>query len=205
MVEVLQARGRTLEDPLLKAMFEARKRVFVDLLKWDVPVYYDRYEMDRFDDDRALYLIVAGPGREHLASARLLETEGPHLLGDIFAPLCAGEVPRGADVREITRFCLSRELAAPARLRARNALIAGLVEHALASGIARYTGVAEMGWLQQILSFGWRCRPLGLPATVGGRLLGAIEIVISAETPALLERSGILARPEPAAPHARAA
>ena len=38
-------------------MFEARKRVFVDLLKWDVPVLDDAYEIDQFDTPDASYLV----------------------------------------------------------------------------------------------------------------------------------------------------
>jgi LuxR family quorum-sensing system transcriptional regulator CciR len=44
-------------------MFAARKSVFVDLLKWDVPVLEGRYEVDQFDDQHATYLIV--PGESH--------------------------------------------------------------------------------------------------------------------------------------------
>ena len=47
--------------PLLKAMFRARKQVFVDLLKWDVPVLSGEFEIDQFDDEAVTYLIVAGP------------------------------------------------------------------------------------------------------------------------------------------------
>ena len=48
---------------MLRSMFEARKSVFVDLLKWDVPVLDGRYEIDQFDDGHATYLIVADERR----------------------------------------------------------------------------------------------------------------------------------------------
>lgn len=178
-------------DPL-QAMFAARKRVFVDLLRWDVPVLDGRYEVDQFDDENAEYLIVADEHGRHLASARLLPTTRPHILDTLFPELCAGEVPRGGGVREITRFCLDPAVGALARREARNVLVSALVEHALASGIATYTGVAEFGWLQQILAFGWRCRPLGLPRVIGASTLGALVIEITADTPDLLEANGIL-------------
>lgn len=189
-VSVAAATARPHAEPALRAMFGARKRVFVDLLGWDVPVLDGRYEVDRFDDARAEYLIVANGGR-HAASARLLQTTRPHILDTLFPQLCAGEPPRGAGVREVTRFCLDPAVGARARREARNALVSGLVEHALAAGIQTYTGVAEMAWLQQILAFGWRCRPLGLPRPVGGRLLGALAIEITSETPALLAACAI--------------
>jgi len=182
--------------PALREMFEARKRVFVDLLKWDVPVLEDRYEIDQFDDEHAAYLIVPDDHGGHAGSARLLQTLRPHILDTLFLDLCAAPPPRGPDVLEITRFCLDRGQGAQGRLETRNRLVSGLVRYALDNGVQTYVGVAEMGWLQQILAFGWRCRPLGLPRMIDGRMLGALHIDISPDTPALLEAEGIY-RPAP--------
>jgi N-acyl-L-homoserine lactone synthetase len=179
------------KEPLLQAMFEARKQVFVDLLKWDVPVLDGRYEIDQFDDEHAEYLIVADPAGHHLGSARLLPTSRPHILDSLFPSLCAGDPPRSADCFEITRFCLGRNQNSRDRLVTRNRLVFALAQYALENGIAIYTGVAELSWLQQILAFGWRCRPLGLPQVIDGRTLGALRIDIDAETPAQLAANGI--------------
>jgi acyl-homoserine lactone synthase len=193
MIIVTSASHQPLESEALRSMFEARKQVFVDLLKWDVPVLQGRYEVDQFDDEHAMYLIVADDEGRHLGSARLLKSVRPHILDTLFACLCASTPPRGQDVFEITRFCLSRNQNARQRLQTRNALVTALADYALQHGIVTYTGVAELSWLQQILAFGWRCRPLGLPQVIGGRALGALRIEISPETPALLERNGICA------------
>ena len=191
MVLIAEHQPHPLADEALRAMFEARKRVFVDLLKWDVPVLDGRFEIDQFDDEHAVYLVVRGEQGEHVGSARLLETMRPHILDTLFADLCAGPVPRGPTIREITRFCLDPRLTAPGRLAVRNRLVSALVDHALARGITSYTGIAEIGWLQQILAFGWRCRPLGLPAAGRGRTLGALSIAITPQTPSLLARTGV--------------
>jgi N-acyl-L-homoserine lactone synthetase len=191
MVLVFEAARRPLDDSTLRSMFEARKRVFVDLLKWDVPVLDGRFELDQFDGERATYLVVADSEGHHLSSARLLETIRPHILDTLFPELCAEAPPRDPRVLEITRFCLDRRLRADTRLAARNSLVSALVSYALEGGLTGYTGVAEMGWLQQILAFGWRCRPLGLPRAYDGRMLGALSIDIDGETPFLLARNGI--------------
>lgn len=189
---VIGSQGREpAKEFLLQAMFEARKQVFVDLLKWDVPVLEGRYEIDQFDDEHAVYLIVADESGKHLGSARLLPTSRPHILDSLFPSLCAGEPPRSSDCFEITRFCLGRNQNARERLETRNRLVSALAQHALENGIAVYTGVAELSWLQQILAFGWRCRPLGLPRVIGGRTLGALRIDMDAQTPALLAANGI--------------
>ena len=196
MVTVAQSIPVPLRLPALREMFEARKRVFVDLLRWEIPVLEDRYEVDQFDDEHATYLIVPDSVGGHAGSTRLLETGRPHLLDTLFPELCEAPPPRGPRVLEITRFCLGRGLGAQGRLETRNRLVSGLVHYALENGIQTYTGVAEMGWLSQILAFGWRCRPLGLPRPIDGNMLGALRIDISEETPALLEANGIY-RPAP--------
>jgi N-acyl-L-homoserine lactone synthetase len=178
-------------DRTLRAMFEDRKSVFVDLLKWDVPVLDGRFEVDQFDDDQATYIIIADDEGDHLGSARLLPTNRPHILGSLFAHLCAAPPPAGPDVAEITRFCLSRRLNAAARRRTRNQLVTGLAWHALETGIRTYTGVAELGWLQQILAFGWDCRPLGVPAQLECGMIGALAIEIRSDTPDLLAANAI--------------
>lgn len=178
-------------DRTLRAMFEDRKSVFVDLLKWDVPVLEDRFEIDEFDNERATYVIIADESGDHLGSARLLPTGGRHILGSIFPELCAAPPPTGLDIFEITRFCLSRRQSTAARRETRNRLVSALVDYALLTGIQTYTGVAEMSWLQQILSFGWDCRPLGIPKRYDCGLLAALAIRITPLSPALLDANGI--------------
>mgnify|MGYP001603872240 CR=1 FL=1 len=183
--------GNGIDDALdarvFREMFEERKRVFIDLLGWQIPALAGRYEIDQFDDDEAVYIVITDSAGNHCGSARLLRTDRPHILDTIFPDLCAGEMPRAADTREITRFCLARRLRAAERLLVRNRLVSALVEHALGAGISTYTGVAELPWFQQILAFGWDCSPLG-HALAG---LAAMRINITAETPDRLRCAGV--------------
>jgi acyl-homoserine lactone synthase len=174
-----------------RSMFEDRKSVFVDLLKWDVPVLDGRFELDEYDDEHATYLIIADEEGDHLGSERLLPTARRHILGSLFAELCHAPPPAGPDVFEITRFCLSRRQNAASRRLTRNRLVTALAWYGLETGIRTYTGVAELSWLQQILAFGWDCRPLGIPRQLECGLIGALAIEISPATPALLAANGI--------------
>lgn len=183
--------GSRVGDRTLKSMFEDRKSVFVDLLKWHVPVLDGRFELDEFDDEHATYIIVADADGDHLASARLLPTTRPHILGSLFPQLCAAPAPTGPAVFEITRFCLSRRQGALVRREARNRLVSALAWHALEAAISTYTGVAEIAWLQQILAFGWDCRPLGVPVQEECGMLAALAIEITPDTPRLLAMNGI--------------
>ena len=179
------------EAGALRAMFEARKEVFIDLLKWDLPVLAGKFELDQFDDPNAEYLILLEEGIRHRASARLLRTDRPHLLDGLYPHLCAGPVPAGPTIREITRFCLDRHQRAVARRSARNQLVTALVDYALLHGITEYTGVAEVDWFEQIRNFGWKCEALGQPFGHDGRYLVALHIHIDRETPGLLQAGGV--------------
>lgn len=196
MQRLFQADRHCSSDPVLRAMFEARKRVFVDLLKWDLPVLADAYEIDQFDTPDAAYLVLADDANRHRASARLLRTDGPHILGDLFPCLCDGPIPERADFREITRFCIEPTLTRGERREARDQLVTALVEHALAAGIAGFTAVASSGWFRQIAAFGWRCHALGPQRSVAGETLVALQIDIDAGTPAALAQGGVY-RPGP--------
>jgi acyl-homoserine lactone synthase len=193
MLHIRQTAARPASDAVLRSMFAARKSVFVDLLKWDVPVLADTYEIDQYDDVHATYLILADPDGTHLGSARLLPTTRRHILGDFYPDLCEQAPPQAPDIHEITRFCLDRRLRATERRQVRDTLVTALVDHALAHGITAYSAIAEMGWLQQILAFGWNCTPLGQPRRIDGTMLGALRIDIAPDTKALLTERGIVA------------
>lgn len=182
MVTLINRYNAGRHEAVLQGMHRARKHVFVDLLNWDVP-HDAEEERDEFDNGDAVYLVVHDPATAaHLGSVRLLRTDRRHILGDLFAQLCDGPPPRGPDVREITRLCLSPGVGRAARREVRAKLVRSFIEYALLSGISSYTGVAQMGWLSQILAAGWIVRPLGLPQMVGGQLLGALEITITSQT-----------------------
>lgn len=182
MVYLVNQLNRERYVALLQAMHRDRKRIFVDVLKWDVP-HDGLGERDQFDDEHAEYLIVQDPATgEHCASLRLLRTDRPHILGSLFADLCEGDVPSAADIREVTRLCMSPRLRARDRLDARNTLIRGMVEYAILTGIRAFTGVADMAWLGQILSAGWDCRPLGMPRQIEGSILGGLIIHVTPDT-----------------------
>lgn len=191
MLHLIGSTRPHLEDAVLRNMFAARKRVFIDLLGWNLPVLAGRYEVDQFDTPDAIYLVVSDPDGNHRASARLLPTNRPHILDTMFTCLCDGAPPRGPNIFEITRFCLERGLAARERREARDELVSALARFGVRAGITRYTGVAEPGWIEQILAFGWRARLLGVQRKVAGSWLGAIEIEIDDATPRMLERAGI--------------
>ncbi|GGN57258.1 acyl-homoserine-lactone synthase [Novosphingobium indicum] len=191
MAHIIQGGWAAAQGALLAQMYQERKHVFIDLLRWDLPALDGRYEIDQFDTPSTIYLIIAGTDGKHLGSLRLLPTTQPHVLGDIFPGLCDRGAPSAPDVWEISRLCLSRSIRAAERLYVRNQLATALTRFAQDNGIRAYCCVADMPWYNQILSFGWRCEPLGLPQDLSCGMIAALMIHIDDETPGRLEAAGI--------------
>lgn len=191
VIILITQENREVHPKLLEQMFEDRKRIFVDLFKWDVPVSEGRLEIDEFDNEEAVYLIATDGDGSHLGSLRLLHTDRPHILGSLFSELCEHDVPAGETTMEITRLCLSLRLRADERLVVRNRLISAMVDYCIQRGISALTGVVAENFREKVMDMGWNCAPLGPALLIGDSRLGAFEIAINDDTPGLLAENGI--------------
>jgi N-acyl-L-homoserine lactone synthetase len=169
-------------------MHAARKQVFIDQLRWDLPVSDGAYEIDDYDRDDTIYLIVVDAGSGgHLGSVRLLPTDGPHLLGDKFARLCADGVPRGPDIFEITRLVTRPGLSRAQATRVRQLLSLAIIEFGLAHKVRHFTMMTHMAYLASVIAVGWDCEPLGMPEEMDGVAVAALRIDVDAATLARLQ------------------
>jgi N-acyl-L-homoserine lactone synthetase len=191
MLHIIDKSNRDQFPDLLKSMFADRKRIFIDHLQWDLPVTNGRYEIDQFDDQYAVYLIVSNHAGRHLGSLRLLRTDRPHILSQLFPALCNQAIPSGALIREVTRFCASPAVEKHHRRVMRDTLISAMVDHALETGISALTGVVTTHFLDQILAMGWCCEQLGKRINIYGAELGAFCAIVDQSTPIELARTGI--------------
>jgi len=182
MVNLITSFNRSKFRAPLEAMHRDRKKIFVDTLKWDVPVVDGQYEIDQFDTDAAIYLVALAPETQrHLGSVRLLPTTGPHLLSEVFPFLCDKGVPIGDDIWEITRLCTApAKDIEPRHIRRR--LATAMCEFGLLYGISRYTCVTHVQYLSNLLAVGWECELLGEPRQVDRDVVGALSISISPAT-----------------------
>lgn len=183
MVQIVTSLNRAQCEPLVRDMHYDRKRVFVDWLKWNVPVVEGRYEMDQFDGEDAIYLIESDRRTgKHLASLRLLPSTRPHLLKNVFPGLCDGDVPVGEEVFELTRFCVTPDVDKATALKLMNHMWVAAVEYALLFGVERYSCVSHRQLLHVMLNSGWDVVPLGPQRDCDGLAIGAILFTISPAT-----------------------
>lgn len=191
MIQVIDNHLAPENRSLLQSMFADRKRLFVDLFGWDVPVVDDQYEMDQFDNAHTIYLIVADDDGSHVASIRLFPSIRPHMLGTLFAHLCPFGVPADEATWESTRLCLPQRHGAERRRELRNMLFSAMVDVALKRGIERYTGVIPDSFRKEVLSLGWQAEPLGPAVRSPGGPIGAFLIHVRPDTPERLGWTGV--------------
>ncbi len=196
MIHVIDNHLAAAQRPLLQSMFADRKRLFVDLFGWDVPVVDGCYEIDQFDTAETLYLIVAEDDGGHAASIRLFPSSLPHMLDTLFPHLCPLGVPSDNATWESTRLCLPQRHGAERRRTLRNMLFSAMVDVALARGIERYTGVIPDKFRKEVLAMGWRAEPLGPAVRIAGGPIGAFVIHVDSNTPERLRWTGVY--PDPA-------
>lgn len=164
-------------DELLE-MHAHRKRVFVDQLRWPLPVEGD-LEFDDYDGEQALYLLLLDARGGLKASARLLRTDRPHLMSEVFLHLCASAPPQGASIWEATRFCPSPEIVQSADRRLLlGEIIAGILEAGLLFGMSQVTFVAGGALKPLALAAGWSAKPLGATQRyLGDRVTACVAAV----------------------------
>ncbi len=193
-VKLVDAGARLQFSKHLIEMHHDRKRVFVDQLGWQLPSAGSWLEVDEFDNEYTVYLIVnAGGEGRHLASARLLPTTRPHMLNTIFADLSEGGPVVGDDVWESSRFTIAPVgMRGTEIMRLSQYLALAHVEFALLNGIRRYTMIGETHRVATVVAMGWRVRPLCLPRECDGGKIVSMEVTIDEDTlPMMRRRFGI--------------
>ena len=192
MIHVIDNHLAPANRPLLQSMFADRKRLFVDLFGWDVPVIDGQYEVDQFDNAHTIYLVADEDG-SHAASIRLFPSTQPHMLQTLFPHMCPLGVPIDKQTWESTRLCLPQRHGAVRRRALRNDLFAAMVDFALERGIERYTGLIPEPFRKEVLAMGWQAEPLGPAFLIPGGPVGAFLIHIRPDTPERLRWTGVYA------------
>jgi acyl-homoserine lactone synthase len=201
MITIVTADNRHQFKDEMEQAYRLWHRVFVEEMGWSSLAREDGREIDQFDDEHAVHMLYVREGRV-LGYQRMLPSTRPHLLSEVLPQLCEGERPVGPEIWEWTRYCV--EPAHRERGRAlspvANALLSGIVEWGLASGIS--TVIIEMNplWLLRLVQLYFRTIPLGLPQKIDGQDVLAVTASFDHRTLARLremrgEDSSVLVAP----------
>jgi acyl-homoserine lactone synthase len=183
MIYIVTSENRHQFTDEMEQAYRLRHAVFVDEMKWEELRKPDGREIDKFDDARALHMLYLRDGTV-LGYQRMLPTIGGHLLSDVMPELCEGDRPFGPHIWEWTRYCVAR----PHRERGRalspiaNALLSGIVEWGLQSGVNRIIIEMDPIWLLRLVQLHFRVTPLGLPRKIGGSDIVAVVAAFDVRT-----------------------
>ncbi|WP_027486356.1 acyl-homoserine-lactone synthase [Allorhizobium undicola] len=172
MLKIINMTNKADNQAEMAAMFRLRKRVFHDLLRWDVTLR-DDMEIDAFDNANPLYLLCIEPATGKLqGSLRLLPTLGPNMLADTFPVLLGegGEI-RSAAIWESSRFCIDPDISLD---RSSNQitltaaeLMCGVGEMGLASGLSHIVTVTDVFLERMFRRMGCPGQRIAAPCRIG--------------------------------------
>lgn len=182
MIHIITQDNRRFYRHALTEMHRQRSVVFIEHMRWQLSAP-EGLEIDAFDAEDAIYLIESDHARAPVrASVRLLPTQRPHLLGEVFSDLCAGGAPRGPRIWEASRFCPAPDTPKGAPRRALlAAMIAGIMETGILFGIEQVTFVASAALAPCARDVGWQVAQLGPAQRFGRERLTAWAAEISSE------------------------
>lgn len=189
-------RKTDMSDAAYKALTAYRYEVFVNRLGWplDCPVGQEQDQFDRADTE---YVLARQDDGTICGCARLLPTDRPYLLGEVFPVLMHGQaLPADASVWEVSRFatwaCPPGDADGSAQHGghygldtegdlARTRLLAhAVLERAAELGAKRLITVSPYGMERLLRRVGVDARRSGPPVMWGGQLLIACWIDVPA-------------------------
>jgi N-acyl-L-homoserine lactone synthetase len=181
-MRVLSGARSHLPDGVYPKLASYRYQVFIERLGWQLPVVGGA-EVDQFDHADSVYVVAEEDDGAVSGCARLLPTNGPYLLADVFPQLLNGmPAPRDPGIWELSRFSavnLVKNTATPLAqfpLSAAAALMHEAMACAGAHGATRLVTVTVLAMERLIRRLGIRSHRMGPPCVVGGEPIYAAWI-----------------------------
>jgi N-acyl-L-homoserine lactone synthetase len=184
-MHVISGTTSSLPESLLAEISRYRHKVFIETLGWELPCA-DGIEQDQFDRADTVYVVTQDDERHINGCARLLPTDRPYLLADVFPQLLNGMAPPcSPDIWELSRFAAvdfqaqgnaaSGQFSSPVAVRLLQESIACAARH----GVRRLITVSPMGIERLLRRAGFHAHRAGPPTIVGNHALFAcwIEVV----------------------------
>ena len=173
-----------LPHDIYRKVGQYRQKVFVETLGWDLQTR-DGMELDQFDRPDTLYMVSQDEGGAVNGCARLLPTDRPYLLGDVFPELMQGQpIPCSPDVWELSRFAAvdfnARGGSALAQFSSGIAvqLLRQAMACAAAHGAKRLITVSPIGIERLLRHTGVHAHRAGPPMIIGGHPIFACWIEV---------------------------
>lgn len=168
LVHCVTAANRSRYADQLEEMFKQRHDVFVEGRGWRELRRADGRDIDDYDTEETVYLLLLGDAGEVYASGRMNPTWGRHQLEDdgvLRRKFAMRAPPRGHRVWEGSRLVggfpdrYGRDFARQSLFM----ILVSLQEFAVRRNIVEAISILEMPALSRFQSMGWETTPLGIP------------------------------------------
>lgn len=168
MIELLNFETAHRHGDALPSLLRLRYAEFVERQKYDVPVY-NGMEYDQYDTPAAVYLIWRDARGKIRAGTRIIPTNRPYMIKELWPTSVQYiDLPSSADVWEMTRFFVDKNLDEGLRKQAHGELLCAYLEFALFHNIARYIGTAPPRlWKHTLIKCGWPVEFVGDVTEIG--------------------------------------
>jgi acyl homoserine lactone synthase len=183
-MNVISGKTGVLSEELLTSVAHYRHKVFVETLGWDLKTVNGE-ELDQFDRPDTLYVVSRNEGGQVNGCARLLPTNQPYLLGEVFPELMQGQpIPCSSDVWELSRFASvdfeQRKTSALSQFSSGIAcqLLREAIACAKAQGAKRLITVSPIGIERLLRHTGVHAHRAGPPMIINGHPIFACWIEI---------------------------
>lgn len=181
-MEVISGAATDLSSELCSKISNYRHKVFVETLQWQLATKDDA-ELDQFDRDDTVYVVAQDRCGHVNGCARLLPTDQPYLLAEVFPQLLENSSPPSTpDVWELSRFAAMDfnkpsnialgQFSSPIAVKLLQASIACAAAH----GAKKLITVSPIGVERLLRRAGFRARRSGPPMVVGGHPIFACWI-----------------------------
>lgn len=187
MLTVATGTASELPIGLEKALAIYRYGVFIQSLKWQLPVE-EGLERDQFDRSDTLYVVASDAQGNVCGCARLLPTTKSYLLDEVFPGLMNGApAPHASDTWELSRFSTMTlgATAVPTREEARRrfcSLFASVVQVASAQGATRLITFTALGVERILRGIGMHAHRVGPPQMIDDKPVLALWIELDDQT-----------------------
>lgn len=184
MTSVIAGASAVLPKGLFSKISSYRYQVFVETLQWKLQTQ-EGMELDQFDGPDTVYVAAQDDRGRIKGVARLLPTDRPYLLRDVFPQLLHGAPPPCTpEIWELSRFaagdfnartaCPRAQLSSPVAVQLMRATIACAAKH----GAKRLITVSPLGIERLLRRAGFYAHRAGPPVIVDSHPLFACWIEI---------------------------
>ena len=149
------------------SFLKLRHEYFVDERGWREPSP-DGREVDQFDTDDATYILGVEDG-EVVGSARIIPTNLPNLVSDVFPQFCnVRPVPDRPDWADWTRSFIAKRKRSYGLRGTAGQMACAVMEYCLEEGIKYAGGIQLLYFLPRWNDIGWNAEPMGTPQKIDG-------------------------------------